>query len=88
MAERTFLTTPVKTDRMPPGIPFIIGNEVNATRFWSPQHTADDPDAGPRSYEKVLAACYSRLKAVSSEIDDRWLRWNHQRKRLSINKSD
>lgn len=48
---------------------FIIGNEVNATRFWSPQHTADDQDAGPRSYLAVLTACYDALKAVSSDID-------------------
>jgi POT family proton-dependent oligopeptide transporter len=32
MAEKTFLTVPVKTDKMPPGIPFIIGNEA-AERF-------------------------------------------------------
>ena len=48
---------------------FIIGNEVNATRFWSPQHTAADADAGPRSYLAVLAACYDALKAVSGDID-------------------
>ena len=32
MAAKPFLTTPIKTDRMPPGIPFIIGNEA-AERF-------------------------------------------------------
>ena len=48
---------------------FIIGNEVNATRFWSPQHTDGDADAGPRSYLAVLTACYDALKAVSSDID-------------------
>lgn len=48
---------------------FIVGNEVNATRFWSPQHTADDPDAGPRSYEAVLANCYDRLKKVAGDIE-------------------
>lgn len=32
MAEKTFLTAPIKTDKMPPGIPFIIGNEA-AERF-------------------------------------------------------
>lgn len=32
MAERTLLTAPIKTDRMPPGIPYIIGNEA-AERF-------------------------------------------------------
>src|SRR2546423_4675426 len=29
---RTFFTTPLNTDRMPPGIPYIIGNEA-AERF-------------------------------------------------------
>ena len=47
---------------------FIIGNEVNATRFWSPQHTGTDPNAGPRSYEATLAQCYDTLKAVSPDI--------------------
>ncbi len=32
MATRPYLTAPVKTDRMPPGIPFIVGNEA-AERF-------------------------------------------------------
>jgi POT family proton-dependent oligopeptide transporter len=32
MADQTYLTTPLKTDKMPPGIPFIIGNEA-AERF-------------------------------------------------------
>jgi len=32
MANSKFLTAPVKTDRMPPGIPFIVGNEA-AERF-------------------------------------------------------
>ncbi len=44
---------------------FIIGNEVNATRFWSPQHTAADPIAGPRAYYTVLAACYDTLKGIA-----------------------
>jgi hypothetical protein len=47
---------------------FIIGNEVNTTRFWSPQHTATDPEAGPRSYEAVLARCYDTLKAINPAI--------------------
>lgn len=47
---------------------FIIGNEVNATRFWSPQHTTGDADSGPRSYLAVLAACYDALKAVNNDI--------------------
>ena len=32
MARQPYLTTPIKTDRMPPGIPFIVGNEA-AERF-------------------------------------------------------
>lgn len=32
MAKASYLTTPVKTDKMPPGIPFIVGNEA-AERF-------------------------------------------------------
>src|SRR5882724_1058175 len=32
MAQQPFLTAPLKTDRMPPGIPFIVGNEA-AERF-------------------------------------------------------
>ena len=44
---------------------FIVGNEVNATRFWSPQHTAADPNAGPDTYEATLARCYDVLKGVN-----------------------
>ena len=47
---------------------FIVGNEVNATRFWSPQHTDGDQDAGPRSYFGVLTACYDSLKHVAGDI--------------------
>lgn len=32
MAQAAYLTTPIKTDKMPPGIPFIVGNEA-AERF-------------------------------------------------------
>jgi POT family proton-dependent oligopeptide transporter len=32
MAGRPFLTAPIKTDKMPPGIPYIVGNEA-AERF-------------------------------------------------------
>jgi POT family proton-dependent oligopeptide transporter len=32
MAEKTYLTAPIRTDKMPPGIPFIVGNEA-AERF-------------------------------------------------------
>ncbi len=54
--------------RYPTVTKFIIGNEVNATRFWSPQHTAADPNAGPNSYERTLAQCYDVLKAVNPDI--------------------
>ncbi len=47
---------------------YIVGNEVNATRFWSPQHTASDQTAGPDTYELTLATCYDVLKQVSSNI--------------------
>jgi len=47
---------------------FVIGNEVNAARFWAPQKTEADPDAGPRSYLAVLTECYDRLKAVDAGI--------------------
>jgi hypothetical protein len=46
----------------------IVGNEVNATRFWSPQHTASDPTAGPDTYEATLARCYDVLKAVNPAV--------------------
>src|SRR5436853_3446760 len=32
MAKKEYLTAPLKTDRMPPGVPFIVGNEA-AERF-------------------------------------------------------
>src|SRR5947209_16024416 len=32
MAQAGYLTTPVKTDKMPPGVPYIVGNEA-AERF-------------------------------------------------------
>jgi hypothetical protein len=47
---------------------FVIGNEVNATRFWSPQHTAADQNAGPQSYYATLTRCYDALKSVNSSI--------------------
>ena len=47
---------------------FIVGNEVNTTRFWAPQHTAADPNAGPDSYEALLAQCYDTLKAINPNI--------------------
>src|SRR5947207_8354797 len=32
MAESKYLTAPLKTDKMPPGVPYIVGNEA-AERF-------------------------------------------------------
>src|SRR5436305_4493602 len=32
MAKAEYLTAPLKTDKMPPGVPFIVGNEA-AERF-------------------------------------------------------
>lgn len=55
--------------RYPTITKFVVGNEVNATRFWSPQHTATDPKAGPDSYEKTLAQCYDVLKAINPNIE-------------------
>jgi hypothetical protein len=55
--------------RYPTITKFVIGNEVNATRFWSPQHTASDPNAGPDSFEKTLAQCYDVLKALNPNIE-------------------
>ena len=28
MADKQYLTAPVKTDKMPPGVPYIVGNEA------------------------------------------------------------
>jgi FG-GAP repeat protein len=47
---------------------FVIGNEVNATRFWAPQHTDGDALAGPRSYYAALTRCYDALKSVDGSI--------------------
>jgi hypothetical protein len=55
--------------RYPTVTRFVIGNEVNATRFWSPQHTPGDPNAGPDTYEKTLAQCYDVLKAINPGIE-------------------
>jgi hypothetical protein len=48
---------------------FIVGNEVNATRFWSPQHSARNPNYGAQTYEQTLARCYDALKAVNPSIE-------------------
>jgi hypothetical protein len=54
--------------RYPTLTKFIVGNEVNATRFWSPQHTKKDPNFGPGAYEQTLAQCYDVLKAINPSI--------------------
>ncbi|HST17545.1 MAG TPA: hypothetical protein VLK36_07740 [Gaiellaceae bacterium] len=54
--------------RYPTITKFIVGNEVNATRFWSPQHTDADPNAGPDTYEQTLAQCYDVLKSINPSI--------------------
>lgn len=54
--------------RYPTVTKFIIGNEVNATRFWSPQHTDSDLNAGPNTYYATLSRCYDSLKAISPGI--------------------
>ena len=54
--------------RYPSVTKFIIGNEVNATRFWSPQHTDTDPNAGPHTYLATLSRCYDTLKAINPGI--------------------
>jgi len=56
-------------NRYPTVTKFVIGNEVNATRFWAPQHTPGNPNAGPSSYEKTLAQCYDTLKAINPNIE-------------------
>jgi hypothetical protein len=47
---------------------YIIGNEPNLGRFWSPQFTARGEDAAAPAYELLLARTYDALKAVSPEI--------------------
>src|SRR5262245_24960939 len=42
---------------------FIIGNEPNLGRFWSPTFNADGTIAAGASYEAALAAAYDALKA-------------------------
>jgi hypothetical protein len=54
--------------RYPSITDFIIGNEVNTTRFWSPQHTPADQNAGADGYEALLAQCYDTLKGINPNI--------------------
>jgi hypothetical protein len=48
---------------------FIIGNEPNLGRFWSPTFAPDGSIGAAATYEAALAASYDALKAVSPEID-------------------
>jgi hypothetical protein len=59
LVARTF---PLVTD-------FIIGNEPNLGRFWSPTFNADGTIAAGATYEATLAAAYDALKAVNPAID-------------------
>jgi hypothetical protein len=47
---------------------YIIGNEPNLGRFWSPQFRAGGADAAAPAYEALLALTYDALKAISSKI--------------------
>src|SRR5262245_28644082 len=47
---------------------YIIGNEPNLGRFWSPQFKAGGADAAAPAYEALLAKTYDALKAVSPNI--------------------
>jgi hypothetical protein len=48
---------------------FIIGNEPNLGRFWSPSFNADGTIAAAATYEAALAAAYDALKAVNPDVD-------------------
>jgi hypothetical protein len=46
----------------------MVGNEPNLNLFWMPQFGPDGDNAAAASYEKLLAATYDALKAVSPDI--------------------
>jgi hypothetical protein len=46
---------------------FVIGNEPNQPRFWQPQFV-QGREVAALGYERMLAACYDRLKAVDPAI--------------------
>ena len=48
---------------------FIIGNEPNLGRFWSPTFKPNGAIASAVTYEAALAASYDALKAVNPNID-------------------
>jgi hypothetical protein len=47
---------------------FIIGNEPNLNRFWSPQFGPDGENVAARDYLALLAETYDTLNAVSEDI--------------------
>jgi len=59
LVARTF---PLVTD-------FIVGNEPNLGRFWSPTFNANGTIAAGATYEATLAAAYDALKEVNPAID-------------------
>lgn len=47
----------------------VVWNEVNSSRFWSPQLDATGQAAAPAQYEALLAACYGPLQTVRPGVD-------------------
>lgn len=47
---------------------FIVGNEPNNERFWSPQSRPEGTDVAAAAYEALLARTYDALKAVDPNI--------------------
>ncbi|PWU25518.1 MAG: hypothetical protein C5B48_00870 [Candidatus Rokuibacteriota bacterium] len=47
---------------------FIVGNEPNEAHFWQPQLAPDGTQLSAGLYERLLAASYDALKAVSPAI--------------------
>lgn len=47
---------------------FIVGNEVNVSRFWQPQFAANGTGVAGSAYENLLALGYDALKEVSPDI--------------------
>lgn len=47
----------------------IVGNEPNTNLFWMPQFGPDGSDAAAAAYERLLAASYDAIKAVSKDVD-------------------
>jgi hypothetical protein len=47
----------------------VVWNEVNSSRFWSPQLDTTGQAAAPAQYEALLAACYGPLQTVRPGVD-------------------